>query len=99
MIVELIITTEARHDLAEAYDWYESRRIGLGEEFLYCVEACFEKIRRTPQLYPKLFEEYRRAMPRRFPYSVFYDFYGNKVTVYAVLHTASSQSKWINRLS
>jgi len=48
MIVELIITTEARHDLAEAYDWYESRRIGLGEEFLYCVEACFERYDALP---------------------------------------------------
>jgi plasmid stabilization system protein ParE len=99
MLAELIITREARQDMAEAYDWYELNRTGLGEEFLYCVEACFEKIRRTPLLYTTLFKEYRRALPRRFPYAVFYEYSGNQVTVYAVFHTASSPSKWINRLS
>ncbi|HXH09488.1 MAG TPA: hypothetical protein VNP04_06975 [Alphaproteobacteria bacterium] len=34
MAAELIIAPEASHDLAEAYAWYEGRRVGLGEEFL-----------------------------------------------------------------
>jgi hypothetical protein len=40
MAAELILAPEAELDLAEAYDWYELRRIGLGEEFLGCVDAC-----------------------------------------------------------
>jgi hypothetical protein len=46
MAAELITTQEAREDIAEAYAWYESRRAGLGEEFLGCVDACIEAIRR-----------------------------------------------------
>ena len=34
MPVELVIAPEAESDIAEAYDWYEGRRAGLGEEFL-----------------------------------------------------------------
>jgi hypothetical protein len=34
MPAKLIIAPEAEQDLAEAYAWYEDRRIGLGEEFL-----------------------------------------------------------------
>ncbi len=34
MPVELVIAPEAGLDIAEAYLWYESRRAGLGEEFL-----------------------------------------------------------------
>jgi hypothetical protein len=46
MPVELVIAPEAGLDIAEAYLWYESRRAGLGEEFLGSVEACLESIRR-----------------------------------------------------
>jgi plasmid stabilization system protein ParE len=42
MPAELIIAPEAEQDLAEAYGWYEARRIGLGEEFVSSVEACIE---------------------------------------------------------
>ena len=46
---QLVILPEAEQDLAEAYDWYEGRRAGLGDEFLTCVEACFQAIRRAPR--------------------------------------------------
>jgi hypothetical protein len=39
MAAELIIAPEVEQDLAEAYAWYEARRVGLGEEFLSCVDA------------------------------------------------------------
>ena len=37
MTVELIIAPEAQQDIEEAYDWFEERRIGLGEDFLTWV--------------------------------------------------------------
>lgn len=40
MAAELIIAPEVEQDLAEAYTWYESRRAGLGEDFLSSVDAC-----------------------------------------------------------
>jgi hypothetical protein len=49
MVIELIIAPEAEQDLAEAYAWYEGQRSGLGEEFLSCVDACIEAIRRTSE--------------------------------------------------
>ncbi len=42
------VAPEAELDVAEAYVWYESRRTGLGEEFLSSVDACIERIRRQP---------------------------------------------------
>lgn len=32
MAAELILVPEAEQDIGEAYDWYEHRRQGLGEE-------------------------------------------------------------------
>lgn len=61
MAAELIIAPEAEQDLAEAYAWYEDRRIGLGEEFLTSVDACIEAICRTPEMYALIHENYRRG--------------------------------------
>jgi len=72
-MAELILTREAGKDIHEAYDWYENRRHGLGEEFLSCVDACFQRICRMPEMHAKVHEDYRRALVRRFPYAVFYE--------------------------
>jgi hypothetical protein len=51
MVAELILAPEAAQDIAEAYAWYEGYRVGLGEEFLSCVEACLAGIRRNPGIH------------------------------------------------
>lgn len=98
MGAELILAPEAEQDIADAYRWYESIRPGLGEEFLGSVEACLEAVRRAPETYSKVFEEFRRGLLRRFPYAVFYEQESNTVTVYGVLHTARDPAKWRRRL-
>ena len=52
MAAELVIAPEAELDIAEAYAWYEARRVGLGEDFLSSVDACMESIRRQPDMFP-----------------------------------------------
>ena len=33
----VIIRQQAQEDIESAYNWYEERREGLGEDFLLCV--------------------------------------------------------------
>lgn len=98
MTAELVLAPEAEQDLSDAYDWYENRRHGLGEEFLSCVDACIQRIRRMPELHAKVHEDYRRALVRRFPYAIFYEHYEGTVTVYCVFHTSRNPDKWRERL-
>lgn len=98
MAADLILAPQAAGDIAEAYDWYEARRIGLGEEFLSCVDACIETVCRTSEIYAKIHQNYRRALVRRFPYAVFYEYAGETVTVYSVFHTSQDPDKWRQRL-
>jgi len=98
MAAKLIFAPEVESDIQEAYDWYEKRRAGLGEEFVSCLDACFQRICRSPELHAKIHQDYRRALLRRFPYLVFYEFVDNTVTVYCVFHTARDPSKWRERL-
>ena len=99
MAAELILTAETEHDVEDAYTWYEDRRQGLGEEFLSCVDASIQTICRAPELYPKIHNEYRRALVRRFPYAVFYEYVDGKVIVYSIFHTSRNPEKWRNRLN
>ena len=98
MAAELVVTPEAELDIAEAYGWYESRRTGLGEEFLSTVDACLEGVRRQPKLYAVVYETYRRALIRRFPYAVFYEYAERTVTIYSVFHTSRNPDKWRQHL-
>jgi plasmid stabilization system protein ParE len=98
MPADLVLTPEVEQDILDAYAWYEQRRSGLGEEFLTSVEACFERLCRFPVASPIVYEGYRRSLIRRFPYGVFYEFADQRITVYAVFHTARDPEKWRQRL-
>lgn len=82
----------------EAYEWYERCRLGLGDEFLGCTDATLQMARRSPELFGRVYEDYRRALVRRFPYSVYYEYEDETVTVYAVLHTSRNPKNWLERL-
>lgn len=98
MAAELVILPEAAQDMDEAYAWYEGQRVGLGEDFLSCVDACFQGLLRTPEMHALVHESYRRALVRRFPYSVFYEYTADTVTVYCVFHNSRDPAKWRKRL-
>ena len=86
MAAEFISAPEAEQDIAQAYAWYEGRRTGLGEDFLSCVDACLEAIRRAPEMHAVVHETYHRGLVRRFPYAVFYEYVEGMVIVYGVFH-------------
>jgi len=98
MTARFIVAPEAEDDLVAIYDWYEEQRLGLGEQFLDCVDACFENVRRTPESYAVAFETYRRALVRRFPYAVIYEAGADAITVCGVFHTSRDSDTWRLRL-
>lgn len=86
MKYKIILRPEAENDLKEAFQWYEEQKPGLGLDFLLCIDASFDIIMGNPELYQKVYKNIRRALPRRFPYGIFYIIEKNKVIVLAVLH-------------
>jgi plasmid stabilization system protein ParE len=98
MAFEHVVAPEAEQDLSVAYAWYEDRRPGLGEDFLSAVDACIQRICRNPEIYEVVHESYRRALVRRFPHAVFFEFAEDLVTVYCIFHTVRDSEKWRRRL-
>ncbi|WP_083396581.1 type II toxin-antitoxin system RelE/ParE family toxin [Nitrosospira briensis] len=64
----MIVTLQAFNDVAQARDWYEKQRPGLGADFASKVEEALEMIESNPMLYPALVKDARRANMKRFPY-------------------------------
>ncbi len=81
--------------MAEAYAWYEDQKVGLGEEFLRCIEANVNTIRRFPEMHEVKFKKFRRGLVRRFPYGVFYEYNSgeNRVIIYGIFHNAENPKK------
>lgn len=94
----VILTPEAEDDSYRGYAWYESRRIGLGREFITAVDACLQSISRNPKLYQTIYNDYRRAVVRRFPFSIIYEETDTTVTIYAIFDGRQNPDKWQERV-
>ena len=95
-----ILAPEAKADVEQAYAWYEEQSPGLGKEFLRCVEAALLGIQRNPLVHHMVHDRYRRALVRRFPFAIFYEFFAsqNRCAVYSVFHCSQDPGKWRRRL-
>jgi len=80
-----------------AFGWYEDRVLGLGREFLRCVDVSIAQISRAPETHPALHQNIRRVLTRRFPFGIFYILVGQKIIVLAVLHARRDPSLWKKR--
>ncbi len=91
--MRLRYTSRAAEELDITFSWYESQRRGLGFEFLDCVEAAIETILQMPRLYAEHHRYFRRALVRRFPFSIFYTIESEEIVVHAVFDNRQNPAK------
>jgi plasmid stabilization system protein ParE len=95
----LRIASEAEAEVAAAALWYESKRAGLGAEFVAAVDAGLERILDGPAAFP-LWRQgvpYRRSLLARFPFVVFFVLSEDDVEVVAVAHAKRRPGYWAGR--
>jgi plasmid stabilization system protein ParE len=85
--MRVALTKGAKRDIADAADWYEAQREGLGAEFIESVDECVGRIGANPLAYRIVFADNRRANMDRFPFALFYKV-RDDVVVVACLHGA-----------
>ncbi|WP_368047598.1 type II toxin-antitoxin system RelE/ParE family toxin [Pseudohongiella sp.] len=78
MTYTLTVRREAEFDIDEQYTAYEDKRVGLGHDFVLCIEEALDKLLRNPLIYRKFHQNLRRVSLRRFPYRVMYFVTGQK---------------------
>ena len=91
--MRLRYTEKARLDLELAFSWYEQQQAGLGKAFLDCVEEVISAMREMPRLYPAHHQTFRRALTRRFPFSLFYTIEQDEIILHAIFDNRQDPSR------
>ncbi len=97
MNARIVIRPEAEQDMADARDWYEDQRDGLGVRFLLALDEVCDRIAATPELVPPEYRSVRRLNLPRFPYVVYYRLVADFIEVIAVLHGSRDPQGWQSR--
>jgi plasmid stabilization system protein ParE len=92
--MNLKYTKNGTEDLENAFLWYQRQRNGLGFAFLECVEAASNGILLFPEMYEKVYGNFRRCLIRRFPFSIFYTVEQSEIILHAILDNRINPEKW-----
>ena len=76
----------AKREFDDAISWYEKRREGLGRDFSVAVERLLERITLSPNQFACVRGNMRRAVLRRFPYSIYFVVENHQIVVLAIFH-------------
>lgn len=79
---EIIVRSEARLEVQEAFQYYQDKSEGLGFEFMRSLDAALQSVKRNPLAYQTIYKQTRRVLLRKFPYTLFYVAEENRVGRY-----------------
>lgn len=95
----LILTPDAQRDIDDAFSWYEEQSIGLGKEFIYCVDSKLSYLILNTSLYQVVHKSnIKRAFISRFPFSIYFIDEAEIITVIAIIHQNRNPDSWKSRI-
>lgn len=97
MSLPIRLLPEARAEFADAADWYDQRRAGLGLDFVKRVRGVLDQIASDPERHAAVYGAVRKAAVPRFPYIALYVQEAGEVIVISVFHTARDPAIWKSR--
>ena len=89
MIFNIEISKLAYFELDEAVAFYESRKKGLGKEFMAYLKGYISILKTHPELFPIKRKNIFRELPlKKFPFVIIYEIIENDVIIYSFFHTS-----------
>ena len=99
--MKVILVAAAEDEVLEAAAWYESQQADVGDTLMQELAVILQAIEERPDRFPFIEtlrgRRFRRAMLRRFPYSIIYELFPDEVLVLAFAHTARRPNYWLSR--
>lgn len=89
----------AEHEMLETARFYESKKPGLGRDFLDEVERTITSAEKRPYLGARHSDNIRRRILRRFPFGVLYAVEPDRIIIVAVMHLHRYPGYWRDRLN
>ena len=94
---EAVFHPEARTEVEQSVEFYETRLDGLGLRFLTAVEETAERISASPEAGAPLARGFRKRIVSGFPYSVIFRVWEDYVYLVAVAHQHRRPEDWRQR--
>lgn len=96
----VVLTHEARDDVARSATWYRDRSVRAVDEFLVALGLAMARIESQPtsNVVVDAATGARRALLRKFPHRVLYLIEDEKIVVFAVMHHRREAANWRDRL-
>ena len=92
-----IPSPDAEADIVSASGWYQQIDPNLAVRFVLETFATLRRIERFPYQFPVIQGITRRALLKRFPYSILFDLNTAGPFVIAVVHQRRSETVWMDR--
>lgn len=89
----LDIKISAEKGIIEAYDYYESKQLGLGVRFMDYVETHIDMIKENPLLFQKKHKDFRQVIVKPYPYHIIFEVEDNIISIYKVIFAGRSSRK------
>lgn len=84
----------AREEVSDAYQYYEAQKAELGNTFLAALDDALNLILENPKLHPIDFENIRKALLKKFPFTIYYEAIEDRIFIYSVFHQSRNPSIW-----
>ena len=98
MSLPIVFHPDAGSEYDEAHEWFESRRVGSGDDFEAAVEDALTLIAAHPRMHGVVVGDYRRAPVTGYPYyRVIYRDLGDHVRIISIFHTSRDPATWQGR--
>ena len=88
----------ARQEFDEAFEYYEARQRGLGEDLRKAVREQVQKIASHPDAWILIRPGIRKCLGSRFPYDVIYQKQDEVILVLALAHRKRRPLYWQDRI-
>jgi plasmid stabilization system protein ParE len=93
----IVFRPQAEEEARAAHRWYEEQQPGLGKRFADAMDETIQRIESNPWAFPLVHGEIRRAVVRRFPFSVYFRIYARDLVLLAVIHGRRHPRQWRSR--
>lgn len=94
MVFKIRILPLAEKEIEESIEFYESRRKGLGKQFLTYLRSYLKVLKTNPELFAiKKGPSYREMTLVKFPFVIIYEIIETEIIIYSVFHTSRNPER------
>lgn len=96
-MTEIVVSSAAEDDYAQALCWYAERSVQAAEQFEAEFARALEVIAADPERFPHCDARHRYYLMRRYPFQVIFRRHDDRIVVIAVAHTKRKPRYWSGR--